>query len=138
MRCQEARAELNSEPVSPNRPAPSGALTPQTRRAAAARSEAPGTNGKFGVYGSINRSIDRSIGGTSDGDGDGDRSRPDVVVDEVLAFAEYLGMNPVAESDLLWIAEAARNAELEPPWVEETDGAGQGTWSHTGSIPTTP
>ena len=118
----EARAELSPETVSPNRPAPLDALTPQTRRAAAARSEAPGTgNGKFGVYGSIDRSIDRSSGYSSESEID----RSSVVIDEVLAFAEYLGMDPVAESDLLWIAEAARNAQLEPPWIEETDSDGQ-------------
>ena len=47
-----------------------------------------------------------------------------VVLKEIMEFAEYLGMDPVEDGDLLWIAEQARNAPLPAPWSEHQDEAG--------------
>ena len=47
-----------------------------------------------------------------------------VVLKEIIEFAEYLGMDAMEDSDLLWIAEQARNAPLPAPWSEHQDEAG--------------
>lgn len=43
----------------------------------------------------------------------------------LLQYASYLGMDAVADSDLLWIAQQALTAELPPGWTEHAD-AGSG------------
>lgn len=39
----------------------------------------------------------------------------------LLQYANYLGMDVVADSDLLWIAQQALTAELPPGWTEHAD-----------------
>ena len=39
----------------------------------------------------------------------------------LLQYAAYLGMDVVADSDLLWIAQQALTAELPPGWSEHAD-----------------
>ena len=46
------------------------------------------------------------------------KGKNQVVLKEIMEFAEYLGMDPVEDGDLLWIAEQARNAPLPAPWSE--------------------
>ena len=56
--------------------------------------------------------------------GDNKKGANQVVLKEIMEFAEYLGMDPVEDGDLLWIAEQARNAPLPAPWSEHQDEAG--------------
>ena len=37
--------------------------------------------------------------------------------DDVAQFAKYLGMDPEADRDLLWIASQALNAKLPNDWT---------------------
>jgi hypothetical protein len=46
------------------------------------------------------------------------KGKNQVVLKEIMEFAEYLGMDPVEDGELLWIAEQARNAPLPAPWSE--------------------
>jgi len=60
--------------------------------------------------------------------------------DDVIAFAKYLGMDPAADRDLLWIAHQALNATLPSEWTEHEDSDGnqyffnattkQSSWEH--------
>ena len=43
----------------------------------------------------------------------------------VCEHAELLGMDPVADRALLWIAERSLNASLPPGWKQEMDEAHQ-------------
>mgnify|MGYP000876599512 CR=1 FL=1 len=43
---------------------------------------------------------------------------------EVAEYAAYLGMDPIADESLLWIAEMALTAPLPAGWSEHTDPAG--------------
>ena len=43
--------------------------------------------------------------------------------DDVIAFAKYLGMDPAADRDLLWIAHQALNATLPSEWTEHEECA---------------
>ena len=52
------------------------------------------------------------------------KGKNQVVLKEIMEFAEYLGMDPVEDGDLLWIAEQARNAPLPAPWSEHQDEGG--------------
>eukprot|EP00741_Cyanophora_paradoxa_P001370 tig00000480_g1326.t1 len=57
---------------------------------------------------------------------------------EILEFAKYLGINPIYEADLLWVAEEALDAELPEGWTEHCDEDGnvffardgQSQWEH--------
>jgi len=42
---------------------------------------------------------------------------------EVIDFATYLGMDPVADRDLLWIAQRAVLATLPDGWTEHEEYA---------------
>ncbi|CAK0829184.1 unnamed protein product [Prorocentrum cordatum] len=42
---------------------------------------------------------------------------------ELVAYARYLGMDPVVDGDLLWIAEQALEAPLPSEWTEHHDSA---------------
>ena len=42
---------------------------------------------------------------------------------EVIDFATYLGMDPVADRDLLWIAQRAVFATLPDGWTEDEEYA---------------
>lgn len=52
------------------------------------------------------------------------KGKNQIVLKEIMEFAEYLGMDPVEDGDLLWIAEQARNAPLPAPWSEHQDEGG--------------
>merc|ERR1712151_1333266 len=55
-------------------------------------------------------------------------------------FVQSLGIDPIKESDMLWIAEEAFHAQLPPSWSEHTDergrvyfhnaAAGESMWQH--------
>ncbi len=38
--------------------------------------------------------------------------------DEIIAYAQYLGMDPEQDEDLLWIAHLALTAPLPAGWTE--------------------
>ena len=38
-----------------------------------------------------------------------------------MVTCRYLGMDPVADRDLLWIAQAALNAQLPSEWTEHEE-----------------
>lgn len=57
-----------------------------------------------------------------------------VVLKEIMEFAEYLGMDPVEDGDLLWIAEQARNAPLPAPWSEHQDEAGNTYYYNSATV----
>ena len=40
---------------------------------------------------------------------------------DVTEFAKYLGMDPVIDRDLLWIAQEALNASLPREWTEHEE-----------------
>lgn len=61
-------------------------------------------------------------GDDGDGDGEGAGSKPDY--NEVVAAAVRLGMDPLDDYDLLWIAEQAAMAPLPPGWDERRDQTG--------------
>lgn len=42
---------------------------------------------------------------------------------ELIAYARYLGMDPITDGDLLWIAEEALKAPLPAEWTEHLDKA---------------
>jgi len=42
---------------------------------------------------------------------------------ELIAYARYLGIDPVADHDLLWIAVEALEAPLPSDWTEHFDGS---------------
>lgn len=42
---------------------------------------------------------------------------------ELIAYARYLGVDPVADHDLLWIAEEALAAPLQAEWTEHFDSS---------------
>ncbi|CAK0888051.1 unnamed protein product, partial [Prorocentrum cordatum] len=58
----------------------------------------------------------------------------------MMEYVRGLGLDPLAEPDLLWAADGAFNAELPPGWSEHQDGqgrvyfhnasSGESTWRH--------
>merc|ERR1719167_1130130 len=42
---------------------------------------------------------------------------------ELIAYARYLGIDPIADGDLMWIADEALNAPLPSEWTEHHDNA---------------
>jgi hypothetical protein len=42
---------------------------------------------------------------------------------EKIAYARYLGIDPIADGDLMWIADEALNAPLPSEWTEHHDSA---------------
>lgn len=42
---------------------------------------------------------------------------------EKVAYARYLGIDPIADADLMWIADEALNAPLPSEWTEHHDSA---------------
>merc|ERR1719217_747565 len=42
---------------------------------------------------------------------------------ELIAYAKYLGIDPVIDADLMWIADEALNAPLPSEWTEHNDQA---------------
>jgi len=42
---------------------------------------------------------------------------------ELIAYARYLGIDPIADADLMWIADEALNAPLPSEWTEHHDSA---------------
>lgn len=42
---------------------------------------------------------------------------------ELIAYARYLGIDPIADGDLMWIADEALNAPLPCEWTEHHDSA---------------
>ena len=57
--------------------------------------------------------------------------------EEICEFAVYIGMDPIADLDLLWIAEEALLAPLPPGWEEHKDDAGDRYWYDTRDRSTT-
>lgn len=51
----------------------------------------------------------------------------------ILQYAGYLGMDPIADSDLLWIAQQAMTAELPAGWTEHADPMSGDSYFHNGS-----
>mmetsp|Transcript_13118 Transcript_13118/g.29852 ORF Transcript_13118/g.29852 Transcript_13118/m.29852 type:complete len:418 (+) Transcript_13118:165-1418(+) len=59
---------------------------------------------------------------------------------ELIAYARYLGIDPITDGDLMWIAEEALNAPLPAEWTEHHDNADrifyynvqshQSSWTH--------
>lgn len=59
---------------------------------------------------------------------------------ELVAYARYLGIDPVNDGDLMWIVDESLNAPLPPEWTEHHDNAGrvfyynvlthQSSWTH--------
>eukprot|EP01052_Picozoa_sp_SAG31_P052296 SAG31_NODE_12846_length_909_cov_1.313653_1_plen_179_part_01 len=50
----------------------------------------------------------------------------------ILQYAGYLGMDPVADSDLLWIAQQAMTADLPAGWTEHSDPMSGDAYFHNG------
>lgn len=42
---------------------------------------------------------------------------------ELIAYARYLGIDPIADGDLMWISDEALNAPLPAEWTEHHDSA---------------
>merc|ERR1719491_1104198 len=42
---------------------------------------------------------------------------------ELIAYARYLGIDPIVDGDLMWIADEALNAPLPSEWTEHHDSA---------------
>mmetsp|Transcript_19141 Transcript_19141/g.30735 ORF Transcript_19141/g.30735 Transcript_19141/m.30735 type:complete len:380 (-) Transcript_19141:106-1245(-) len=55
----------------------------------------------------------------------GRKKRPRPTEPEFIAYARYLGIDPVADSDLLWVAEEALWAPLPEEWTEHFDADGR-------------
>ena len=62
-----------------------------------------------------------SLGGTDlDSGAESDAKEVSAEAD-VIEFAKYLGMDPAADRDLLWIAQEALNAPLPSEWTEHEE-----------------
>merc|ERR1712039_288716 len=44
---------------------------------------------------------------------------------ELIAYARYLGIDPVIDADLMWIVDESLNAPLPSEWTEHHDSAGR-------------
>jgi len=53
----------------------------------------------------------------------GERQELGCTKQELVAYARYLGMDPVVDGDLVWIAEQALEAPLPSEWTEHHDSA---------------
>jgi hypothetical protein len=56
------------------------------------------------------------------GGGDGGEDQP--TQEEIVEYAVYLGMDPTADAELLYIAEWALTAPLPDGWTEHSDASG--------------
>ena len=105
-------AEASAPPAGP---APPSALSAVTEAAesdsvsADTLSDSASMGGSSEVGSSIGSAVS-SLAGEADGD-------------DVIAFAKYLGMDPAADRDLLWIAHQALNATLPSEWTEHEECA---------------
>ena len=61
-----------------------------------------------------------SLGGT-DHDSGAEDAKDGSADADVIEFAKYLGMDPVADHDLLWIAQEALKAPLPSEWTEHEE-----------------
>ncbi|KAJ1472595.1 hypothetical protein T484DRAFT_1571568, partial [Baffinella frigidus] len=52
---------------------------------------------------------------------------------EIVDYARYIGMDPIGDVNLLWIAEEALCASLPEGWTEHTDAAGNAFYYNAGS-----
>jgi hypothetical protein len=56
----------------------------------------------------------------------GAKQKQSFSADEIMTYGRHLGINPVFEPDLLWIAEQALGAPLPPNWLEHATPAVRG------------
>lgn len=49
---------------------------------------------------------------------------------ELIAYARYLGIDPIADGDLMWITDEALNAPLPSEWTEHHDSADRVFYYH--------
>ena len=61
---------------------------------------------------------------------EGPRLQEDVDEEKLQEYAEYLGIDPETEEDILWIARRCMNAPLPKGWKEFTDDQGQSYFHH--------
>lgn len=83
-------------------------------RKAPAESEEPQLGGRGGTL-TVNEFVARAKRGRERGL---EPTKP-----ELVAYARYLGIDPVTDGDLLWIAEEALKAPLPSEWTEHHDSA---------------
>ena len=77
---------------------------------------------------------------TGGGGGGGRAGTEGPTAQEIVDYARYIGMDPIADVNLLWIAEEALCASLPEGWTEHTDQngntfyynstTGQSSWEH--------
>lgn len=97
-----------------------------------------------GVVAAGEPSHDRAPGSISDDVGHEDEERSEVVTSfvkriqnsrsrptepELVAYAEYLGVDPSANGDLMWIVDQSLLAPLPPEWLLHQDSEGR-LWYH--------
>ena len=64
----------------------------------------------------------QDAGGSFASSGGGEYDPPSAM--EIIEYAKYLGMNPIYDADLLWIAAEGLTAPLPAGWTEHEDSDG--------------